>query len=129
MYLDTDVILARIKDDDWLKSEVDRDALTSPKTSAVTVVEVQLVYFDERSRGVIADSRQEVSEEVERILPLDTEVLEESSRLLREHDRLNVFDSLHLAHASVLDEPIVSTDTLYPEIEDVRSLDPRELAP
>jgi PIN domain nuclease of toxin-antitoxin system len=127
MYLDTDVILALIKEDDWLKSEVDRNALISSKTSAVTVIEVQLVYFDERSRGVIADSRQEVAQEVERVLPLDTEVLKESSRFLREHDRLNVFDLLHLAHASLLDEPIVSTDTLYPEVDDMCSLDPREL--
>jgi predicted nucleic acid-binding protein len=127
MYLDTDVVLALIKDDDWLKSEVDRSAFVSPKTSAVTVVEIQLVYFDERTHEKLASFRQEVSEEVEEILPLDTEVLKESSGLLGEYDRLNIFDSLHLAHASVLNEPIISTDTLYPEIDTVRSLDPREM--
>jgi len=43
------------------------------------------------------------------------------------YEALNVFDGVHLGTARVLDEPIVSTDTLYPSISEVEHVDPRDL--
>lgn len=127
MYLDTDVVLALVKEEDWLKSAVDPDALREPKTSVVTVIEIQLVYFEERGRDFLSAVPDLVRDEGVEILGLSPDVIDASSRLLGAYKRLNVFDSVHLGHASLLEEPIVSTDTLYPDIEEVQHLDPREL--
>ena len=40
---------------------------------------------------------------------------------------VNVFDAVYLGTAKCHDEAIVSTDTLYPDINEVDSLDPRDL--
>ena len=66
MYFDTDVILALLKADDWLRPMVNK------------------------------------------------------------YDRLNFFDAIHLGTAQVLGEVTVSTDTLYPSIADIESIDPRD---
>jgi len=42
VYLDTDVILARSKDD-WLASRVDVETMAAPKPSVATGIEVQFV--------------------------------------------------------------------------------------
>jgi len=42
VYLDLDVILAALKADDWLASEVDLESLDEPKTSIATGIELQL---------------------------------------------------------------------------------------
>jgi hypothetical protein len=34
---------------------------------------------------------------------------------------------MHLDGAAVLDEPIVSTDTLFPEIPEIEHIDPRDI--
>jgi hypothetical protein len=38
-----------------------------------------------------------------------------------------VFDGVHLGSVAVPDEPIVSTDTLYPKIPEIEHIDPRDL--
>jgi hypothetical protein len=47
--------------------------------------------------------------------------------LRRRYGSLNVFDAVHLGTAYTLNEPIVSTDTLYPDIVEVGHIDPRDL--
>lgn len=47
--------------------------------------------------------------------------------LQRAYDRLNQFDAIHLGVATVREETIVSTDTLYPSIDEVSHVDPREV--
>lgn len=127
MYLDTDVILALLKTEDWLQSEVEPGNLIEPKTSVITVVEVQLVMFDAWSRDRLVATQQNVVEQGIELLPLSPDVLQAGMQLLSSYDRLNVFDSIHLGHAITLSEPIVSTDTLYPDVEEVEDVDPREL--
>jgi hypothetical protein len=47
--------------------------------------------------------------------------------LLAVYSDMIVFDAAHLGHARTLDESIVSTDTLYPKVEEVDHIDLREL--
>ncbi|UHQ96058.1 PIN domain-containing protein [Natrinema halophilum] len=61
------------------------------------------------------------------LVPLRHEHLAAGSTLQRAYDRLNLFDAVHLGVATVLDEPILSTDTLYPTIREVTHIDPRDL--
>lgn len=41
MYVDTDVVLSVLKDDDWLSLTVYLDTIADPKTSVATCIEVQ----------------------------------------------------------------------------------------
>ena len=127
MYLDTDPILAVLKTDDWLASTVDLDVLEDPKTSVATAIEVQYVMEDEWDRDRLSRAHREIADEGIALVPLTVDVLGAAGELRRTHDRLNVFDGVHLGAAVTLGEPIVSTDTLYPEIDEVEHVDPREL--
>lgn len=127
MYVDTDVVLALLKQDDWLAPAVESADLESPKTSLVTAIEVQLVTFESWSRDRLATVREEIEGEGVDILALTPDTFDAGAQLLSTYDSLNVFDAIHLGNALVLDDPIVSTDTLYPRIEEVDHLDPRDL--
>lgn len=61
------------------------------------------------------------------LLPLTVEDVEVAGELRERYDSLGIFDSLHLGVAVARDEPIVSTDTLYPDIEEVEHIDPGDL--
>ena len=50
MYLDTDIILALIKKDDWLRPYVDMKKIKNPTTSVLTVIECKLVISREYGR-------------------------------------------------------------------------------
>ncbi len=58
------------------------------------------------------------------ILPLTENVLAKFTELLSRYPKLNVFDSIHLAHAILEEERILSTDHLFDEIEGVVRLNP-----
>lgn len=50
------------------------------------------------------------------LVTLTSDALDASTDLRTQYEALNVFDGVHLNIAAVLDEPIVSTDTLFPEM-------------
>ena len=127
VYLDLDVILAELKADDWLASGVDIDSVEEPKTSVATGIEFQYVMEDEweRDRGVRA--HREIARHNIELVPLTSKTLDAAADLRAQYDALNVFDGVHLGSAAVLDEPIVSTDTLFPEIPEIEHTDPRDL--
>lgn len=127
MYLDTDVVLGLLKVEDWLGPATRHADLDDPKTSILTAVEVQLVMFDEWSRSALAGVATSIEDEGIELLPLTRVAFAAGSDLLPIYPALNVFDAIHVGHAVALSEPIVSTDTLYPEIEEVDHLDPRAL--
>lgn len=127
MYLDTDVLLALLKAEDWLQSATNAATFESPKTSVVTAIEIQLVMFETWSRSELAGVGERIETEGIELLSLTPEAIQAGSALLPTYSGLNVFDAVHLGHAITLDEPIVSTDTLYPKIDEVDNLDPREL--
>jgi len=60
-------------------------------------------------------------------VPLTSESLDAAADLRSQYEALNVFDGVHLGSAVVLDESIVSTDTLFPEIPEIGHIDPRDL--
>lgn len=128
MYLDTDPILALLKTDDWLSSSVDLEAIEAPKTSVATAIEVQYVMEGEWTREQLADAHTVIADEGIELVPLTVEVMEAAAPLRTQYERLNVFDAVHLGSARTLNEPIVSTDTLYPDIDEIEHIDPRDLA-
>jgi len=127
VYLDTDVVLSQIKKKDWLKdivkrklSEIDENLCTS----AITIVECQIVLLREESREEAIKVMEKIKSLGLRILPLTKEVLVKSTELLSKYPKLNIFDSIHLAHAILEGERILSTDRLFDEINEVVRVDP-----
>jgi hypothetical protein len=127
VYLDLDVILAELKADDWLASDVDIDSIEEPKTSVATGIELQYVMEDEWERDRVVQAHQEIASQNIELVPLTSDALDAIADLRAQYDALNVFDGVHLGSAAVLDEPIVSTDTLFPEIPEIEHIDPRDL--
>ncbi|MFT4945571.1 MAG: hypothetical protein ACI9K3_001520 [Halovenus sp.] len=127
MYLDLDVILAELKLDDWLASDVDIESTEDPKTSVATGIELQYVMEDKWSRDRVVRSHKEITSAGIELVPLTGDALDAAATLRSQYEPLNVFDGVHLGTASVLDEPIVSTDTLFPEISEVTHIDPRDI--
>ena len=127
MYLDTDVLLALLKADDWLQDSVASATFESPKTSVITAIEIQLVMFDTLSRADLAAVVDDVRDEGVEVLALTPEAFQAGADLLTSYSDLNVFDAVHVGQAISLGEPIVSTDTLYPRIDEIEQLDPRSL--
>lgn len=126
MYLDTDVVLAVLKADDWLSSAVDLETIVDPKTSVATSIEIQYAMEDEWDRERRTTAHEQIIGEGIALVPLRSEHIAAGTDLQRSYNRLNVFDAVHLGVARTLEEPIVSTDTLYPSIEEVEHVDPRE---
>ncbi|WP_457555364.1 type II toxin-antitoxin system VapC family toxin [Candidatus Pyrohabitans sp.] len=127
MYLDTDVILSLLKERDWLKESVEkklREVNEKLKTSAITIVECQIVLIREESRSSATDVLDRIRELRVEVLPLTEEVLQLSKELLEKYPKLNIFDSLHIAHVLHEGEKIMSTDPLFDEIEGVARMDP-----
>ena len=127
MYLDTDVLLALLKVDDWLQDAVESATFDSPKTSVITAIEIQLVMFDTWSRSDLAAVIADIRDEDVEVLTLTPEAFQAGADLLPAYTGLNVFDAVHVGQAITLGEPIVSTDTLYPNIDEIEQLDPRSL--
>lgn len=128
MYLDTDPVLALLKPDDWLASSVDLESLEAPKTSVATAIEVQYVMEETWDRDRLADAHREITAEGIELAPLTANAMDAAGDLRRQYSSLNVFDAVHLGTAETLEEPIVSTDTLYPDIDEGEHIDPRDLS-
>jgi hypothetical protein len=128
VYLDLDVILAELKADDWLASNVDIDSIEGAKTSVATGIELQYVMEDEWDRDRVVRAHQGIAGKDIELVPLTSDALNAAADLRSQYEALNVFDGVHLGSAAVLDEPIVSTDTLFPEIPEIEHIDPRDLA-
>ncbi|MFB6185694.1 MAG: PIN domain-containing protein [Halobacteriaceae archaeon] len=127
MYLDLDVILAELKADDWLASDVDIESIEEPKTSVATGIEIQYVMEEEWNRDRVIQAHHAIARKNIDLIPLTSDAMDTAAELRSQYERLNLFDGVHLGSASVLDEPIVSTDTLYPEITEIEHIDPRDI--
>lgn len=82
---------------------------------------------NEWDRDRVVRAHQEIIDQNIKLVPLTGDVLDAAVDLRSQYEALNVFDGVHLGSASVLNEPIVSTDTLFPEIPEVEHIDPRNL--
>jgi predicted nucleic acid-binding protein len=125
VYLDTDVILAVIKRDDWLKRYVNLKRIHHPKTSVLTIVEAELVLIREVSREAAISCLKEVKEKGITLLPIGQEILKISSDFLEKYPRLNLFDSIHAAFSFKLKEEILSTDSIFDGVSEIKKRDPR----
>ncbi|WP_411798606.1 PIN domain-containing protein [Halonotius sp. F2-221B] len=90
-------------------------------------IELQYVMEDEWGRDRVVRAHEEILDCDIELVPLAPDALDAAATLRAQYDALNVFDGVHLGSAQVLDEPIVSTDTLFPEIPEVEHIDPRNL--
>ncbi|MFC6963786.1 PIN domain-containing protein [Halocatena marina] len=93
----------------------------------MTAVEIQLVLFDSWSRSESATVYDAIGAFDIDVIPMTAEAFQAGAELLTNYPALSVFDSIHVGHARVLDGPLISTDTLYPKIDEIENIDPREL--
>lgn len=126
MYLDTDIILALAKKEDWLKRYVDLASLQPALTSVITIIEARLVLEREYSRKEALAVLSTISKKNITILPVDEKIIQKSQELLEQYHQLNHFDSLHAAFALVHNETLVSTDHIFKEIAGLKTKNPRE---
>ncbi|MBI4170867.1 MAG: hypothetical protein HY514_04175 [Candidatus Aenigmarchaeota archaeon] len=74
MYLDTDIILAIIEKDDWLKPFVNWKKISNPVISAAVLIELDLVvnreYGKEKTKNFLNDIKK-LKIKIERIDPKD----------------------------------------------------------
>ena len=127
MYLDTDIILALIKDSDWLKPHVDIKKIKNPETSVFTIIEAEIVLLREYGREHVFPVLENVKKHKIKIIPFDEVVLVKSIEMLKKYSRLNIFDSVHAAYSIVKRDKIISTDTIFDEIEEIEKIDPRDM--
>ncbi len=125
MYLDTDIILALVKKEDWLKRYVDFDSLQPARTSVFTLIEARLVLEREYSRKEALAVLSTVLKKNISLLSLDECILKKSQELLEQYIQLNHFDSIHAAFALVHDETLVSTDHIFKAISGLKIQNPR----
>jgi len=126
MYLDTDIILALIKKEDWLKEHVRLSHFMPAKTSVIAVIEARIVLLREYSREKALETLSKIKKLKIEIVPLNVKILEQSQILLEKYSRLGIFDSIHIATAIVYGEKLVSTDKVFYEIEELENIDPRD---
>jgi predicted nucleic acid-binding protein len=81
VYLDTDVVLAVLKADDWLNSSVDIEAIDDPKTSVSTCIEVQYAMEDEWDRERLTTVNESLTEEGIDLVPLEEAHIAAGGRL------------------------------------------------
>lgn len=127
MYLDTDIILALVKQNDWLKPHVNIKKIHNPKTSALTMIEAQIVLLREYGRKDVIGIVKKIKKFGIAIEEIDERIVEKGEYLLEKYPMLNVFDSIHLAFCIVRKEQIVSTDKLFDSIEEIQRIDPRSI--
>ena len=79
----------------------------------------------EYPRDLAVSAFEEIKKKGIKLLPISVDVIEESTKMLKEYSKLNIFDSVHLANAILRKEGILSTDSLFDKIEGIKRTDPR----
>ena len=125
--LDIEILLAMLTAEDWLQADVAQADFDAPKTSIITTVELHLVLVDTWSRAQLAAVHTRIEPEGVDLVPLTADAFQAGADLLPAYSALNVFDTLHVGHARPLAEPLISTDTRSPTIDDLEHIDPRDL--
>ena len=128
VYLDTDCILALVKEKDWLKKSVEKRIKKEKKlcTCVLSVVESRLVLIREENIDVALCVEDKLKNLNVKLLPLDDRILKKSNELMKQFDFLGTFDSLHIACANLHGEKILSTDHIFEIIPDLLVEDPRK---
>src|SRR3989344_7200070 len=95
MYLDTDIILALVKETDWLKPHINLDLIKDPKTSVFAIIEAELIMDREYGREFVQTVLKTIEANQIKIIPLDEKTTKKSAELLAIYSQLNIFDSVH----------------------------------
>lgn len=120
MYIDTDVVLALAKEQDWLKAPAERKVRGQRlRTSAIAVIEAQFVLEREASREAALRILPSIRRRRIELIPVTSEVLAEAERLRRRVPALRLIDSIHLATAKLEGETIVTSDRLLGLLREV----------
>lgn len=127
MYLDTDIILALIKNEDWLKNHVSKLNLKNAVTSSFTIIEARIVLVREYSRKEANEALNKIKNLNVEILSVDKNVIEKSQELIEKYSNLGMFDAIHLACAIAHNKTILSTDNVFKEIKEINYKDPRDI--
>ena len=128
VYLDTDCILALVKDSDWLKRPVERRIKNNRRlcTSVLSVVEARLVLMREEDIGSVFKIEEKLKAHKIKLLSLDERIISDSDKLMRDFDFLATFDAIHIATAKYHKEKVLTTDHLFSLIPGLSVEDPRE---
>ncbi len=125
MYLDTDILLALIKKEDWLKEYIDIKKLKNPVTSVLNIIEARIVLYREYSRQEAVYALGKIKELRIKIISIDSKTVEKSQDLIERYPRLNMFDAVHAACVIINKEEFISTDTIFDDIDKIIKIDPR----
>jgi len=128
VYLDTDCILALVKDSDWLKEPVTKKIKREKKlsTSVLTVIECRLVLLRENTPEEAFRVEKVINKWKIKLIPLDEQVLKQAKKFMQEFDFLGTFDAVHIATADLNCETILSTDHVSSLIPNIEVVDPRD---
>jgi predicted nucleic acid-binding protein len=114
MYVDTDFLLALLKDDDWLgdrAEEIYREHTDEIWTSRFTLIELLMVaYREDRDVESVVVNAAELVE-----VRGDTDMVLTAASYVAQHG-FTPFDAIHLVESG--DVPIVSSDSTYDELSE-----------
>mgnify|MGYP000120727133 CR=1 FL=1 len=138
MMIETDVLYAYIKEDDWLKPVATRLVEMIEKGLFKTVYASREVlhelYYVSVSEGVSIDefiARAAAITGIKNLRFLETDHITDllAFTLMRQYNLSSVFDAYYAATAlsKVEDHTIISTDTIFDRIPGLKRIDPRVL--
>ncbi|UCF08499.1 MAG: PIN domain-containing protein [Thermoplasmata archaeon] len=127
VYLDTDCILALVKESDWLKTPVEKRIKNEKGlcTSVMSVVESRLVLMREENIESVFRIEEKLNSLKIKLLPLDENIISESNNLMKDFDFLATFDAIHIATAKLHKEKVLSTDHIFKLVPGLTVEDPR----
>ena len=127
VYLDTDCILALVKEEDWLKQDV-MDFIRGKKnlnTSVITVLECRMVLLRKEEVDIALKVEEIIKEYGINLYPLTENILKKSNELMLQYGFIQTFDAVHAATAIVYQQKMVSTDHIFPKVESLLVDNPR----
>lgn len=138
MMVETDILYAYVKKEDWLKKAAKNLMLKIEKGEFQTVYAsreaLHEMYYVSREEGVSIDeyiSRVAALTTIENLVFLETthEIDLLALTLMKQYGLESIFDAYYAATAlnQVPDHSIISTDTVFDRIPGVTRIDPREI--
>lgn len=136
--IETDIIYAYVKTEDWLKNTAEKLIRRISKGEFGTVYASREVfhemYYVSQQEGVSIDeyiSRVAALTAIENIVSLETtsEIDLLALALMKQYRFKSIFDAYYAATAlnQVPDHSIVSTDTVFDNVAGIKRIDPREI--
>jgi len=138
LLIETDIVLAHVKERDWLKPYA--DSILSAANSGMIRLSascevIHELYYVSVKLGIDLETLLNKVVALTNInnlywIPATTEIILAAMSLMLEYNLSSIFDAYYAATAlfSDPDRTIISTDTIYDRIPGVKRVDPRELA-